>query len=278
MANRPIAAGPPLERRNWPRRAFLSVVCMFAPFGLCASPTRASLFAIRPNAQNGFGRPERTAHGLPSTTAHKPPATPAIELAPVPLEAARARLIASALSQESGAENGSRPPAAKRLLRSSQFRRRRDRAVRRCCPPSVGATQCCTVAYSPENACRSRTGQPHEPRISPRTASLDRVRKGSSCGRSLPGSCTALVRHRRRSGGSTAGSGCSAFAPRLGLRAALQLAPTRCDSTVVVHLPLPMRPRGYRGCWRRHRWRRRVVGGSGASVSSSQTPRSLRCS
>jgi hypothetical protein len=91
----------------------------------------------------------------------------------------------------------------------------------------------------------------------------------SPCGRSLPGSSTAVVRHRRRSGGSTARSGCSASAPRLGLRAGPSwqrravIRPSictyrcRCARVAIANV------------------RRRVVGGSGASVSSRRTPRSF---
>jgi hypothetical protein len=45
----------------------------------------------------------------------------------------------------------------------------------------------------------------------------------------------------------------------IGLAGGPQLAATRCHSTVVPHLPLPMRPRGYREWWR-------AIGGAGVSL------------
>jgi hypothetical protein len=94
----------------------------------------------------------------------------------------------------------------------------------------------------------------------------------SSCGRSSK----ALVRHRRRSGGSTARSGRRASVPQLGLRA--QLAVPCRHSTVVLHLPPPLRARvaiatvgragGGAGGWLVDRkFRPRPVGSRGACLA-----------
>jgi hypothetical protein len=64
--------------------------------------------------------------------------------------------------------------------------------------------------------------------------------QGSSCGRSLPGSSKALVRHRRRSGGSDGQIGLQRVRSSTGLAGGAQLAATRCHSTVFLQLPLPM--------------------------------------
>ena len=90
---------------------------------------------------------------------------------------------------------------------------------------------------------RESNRTPHAPRAAVRSARAGSLiatfAERSSCGRSSK----ALVSHRRRSGGSTARSGRRVSVPQLGLRAGPQLAVPRCHSTVVLHLPPPLRAR-----------------------------------
>jgi hypothetical protein len=111
-----------------------------------------------------------------------------------------------------------------------------------------------------------------ESRISPRCASLSRVRKRFLLRALFQGPREASEALRRVDG---------------------QIGPPRVRSSIGVagpagravpsfdRRPAPTaaaaRPRGYRDCWRRQRWRRRVAGGSEAPASTSRKPRSLPC-
>ena len=72
MANRPMAARPPLQRRNWPRRAFLSVVCML-PLWVVRERYAPGCLGYDRTPKTVLTGPGRTAHSLPSTTDKPPP-------------------------------------------------------------------------------------------------------------------------------------------------------------------------------------------------------------
>lgn len=64
-----MAARPPLERRTWPRRVFLIVVCTVAPLLCCAQ-------ALRAPGCLGYGRTPKTVSDRPRkqlTGVHRPP-------------------------------------------------------------------------------------------------------------------------------------------------------------------------------------------------------------